>query len=214
MKKYLLLITAVIFLCAFLPVLAQDLQIGVIAGINFASLTEKGYEQYHTIRTCGGAGGVVELGLNKKLSICLEPLYMQKGGNKLGTEFELAYFEVPVFVKFHLQTDLPRIYLKAGPALGIVLSSKMDVSGLDGSTMVEINDIMKTYDYGMLFGGGVSFAIGNSLLFFEGRYALGLADIIQEGKIVVNGQEQASPEAEMKTRGFQVMAGMTFPIQF
>ena len=67
----------------------------------------------------------------------------------------------------------------------------------------DIKDDVKNIDFGLAFGGGVSLPMGNKTVFVEGRYSLGLTDI----------NDDSDPDADkIKTKGIQIMAGITFPL--
>lgn len=71
------------------------------------------------------------------------------------------------------------------------------------SEEVDIKDETKSIDFGLGFGAGVSFPAGNNSLFVEGRYALGSTNL---------NDDPEDSETSIKTRGIQVMAGVTFPL--
>ena len=228
MKNHILLITFSIIFFTFWGVAnAQTNQIGIIGGINLAYLYEKDVE--YNSRTGLLAGGVVEFGKGEKVSFCFEPMYLQKGAiDKLdvkshfecefeveGTiEVKLTYLEIPVFFKLPvgMSTTKPYPYIMAGPTFGILLSSKMKMSTMGIDIEVDTKDLTESIDYGFGFGGGVSFPIGSNSLFIEARYTLGLADIVKRGEIEIGGQKQTIPDALVKTRGYQIIAGISMPL--
>lgn len=57
-------------------------------------------------------------------------------------------------------------------------------------------------DLGLGFGGGVSMPMGNNTIFIEARYSLGLTDI----------NDDDFDDTKIKTKGFQIFAGITFPL--
>jgi hypothetical protein len=87
---------------------------------------------------------------------------------------------------------------------------EMSMGGL--SVEVDVSNLTESIDYGLAFGGGVSIPVGDNSLFIEARYSLGLADIAKQGEIEIGGITQPVPDAEVKTSGIQIMAGMTFPL--
>jgi opacity protein-like surface antigen len=143
-------------------------------------------------------------------------MYLQKGASEEedgGTvDIKLAYIELPVLFKLQFGTGSTKPYLMAGPTIGLNLSADMEVGMGDLSLEVDFSELIETIDYGLAFGGGVSFAVGENSLFIEARYNLGLADIAKEGEIDIEGITLTVPETEIKTSGIQIMAGMTFPL--
>ena len=215
MKNHIFLISVSIIFFTFCAVVsAQTNQIGFIAGINIANLEEE--DSDFSSLTGFGVGGVLDFALGEKFSLCLEPMYLQKGASEEEDEgtvdMKLAYLEIPVLFKLSLGTGSTKPYLMAGPTIGLNLSANMEMSMGGTSVEVDVSDLTETIDYGLAFGGGVSFPLGNNSLFIEARYTLGLADIAKEGEIEIGGMSLTVPDTDVKTKGIQVMAGMIFPL--
>ena len=68
-------------------------------------------------------------------------------------------------LKFAFGSSETKPYVMAGPTVGYVLSVKLDdpVGGEE-----DIKDTTKDFDFGIAFGGGVSFPAGNNTVFVEG----------------------------------------------
>jgi len=214
MKNQVIFIIVSVLFLFFCSAQAQTNQMGFIGGINIANLDEESSD-YNSL-TVFGFGGVAEFGLGEKMGLCLQPMYLQKGASEemsgVTVEMQLAYIEIPVLFKLYLGTGDTKPYLMAGPTIGFSLSADMEISYGGMSASVDVSDMMETFDYGLAFGGGVSFPVGNNSIFVEAKYSLGLADIAKEGEIEVDGMTQTIPDAEVKTSGIQIMAGMTFPL--
>lgn len=216
MKNHIFLFFVSILFLAFCgAVSAQSNQIGFIGGINIANLEEE--DSDFSSLTGFGFGGVLDFALGDKFSLCLQPMYLQKGASEeegeVTLEIKMTYIEIPILFKFYLGSGDTKPYLMAGPTIGINLSSDMEMSRGGMSVEVDFSNVTETLDYGLAFGGGVSFPVGtNSLLFIEAKYVLGLADIVKEGEVEFGGMTETIPDAEVKTNGIQIMAGMTFPL--
>jgi hypothetical protein len=150
-------------------------------------------------RTGIGFGGVVDLGLSENVTLHMEPMFLQKGSKiEAGGGFtgelkaKTSYIEVPVLFKFALGTSTTRPYVMAGPTLGLLLSAKIDD--------VDVKDDLKSIDFGLAFGGGVSIPAGNNSVFVEARYALGLSNVSDMQGV------------DLKNRGIQFVTGITFPV--
>ena len=188
-------------------------RIGFVGGLNFANfkgLDDDGEDIPFSSRGVFGAGGVLELGLGKNIALRLEPMYLEKA-TEFDTDIDLvrwkvAYFEVPVFLQLAFETSIARPYLIAGPTVGLIVSSKVELLNQD----LELIDLLSSIDFGLGFGAGISFPIGHNAIFVEGHYTYGLVDIIDDGKIVERG-EDFDLEGDVKTRGLQIMVGVTFP---
>jgi hypothetical protein len=134
----------------------------------------------------------------------------------------MSVLEIPLLVKASFGSNV-RPYLKAGPTIGFILSSEAQTEsgGVVGgqpnqSYKADLNDVLENVDFGLILGAGVSFSLGNSQLFIEGRYSMGLVDLYKGGQIqwqsagdvvVFEGNEAA----ELYNKGIQVMVGITFP---
>ena len=203
MKKMSVLVVALFTLITVLPANAQ-VNLGVIGGLNLASLSfdpdPDGVDLSN--RTGFGIGGVLSFGLGETLALQLNPMFLQKGvkakatelGITLETELKASYIEVPAMLKFAFGSSDTKPYAMVGPTVGFLLSAKQDET--------DIKDDVKSIDFGLTFGGGVSLPMGNNTVFVEGRYSLGLSDI----------NDDSDPNADkVKTKGIQIMAGITFP---
>ncbi|KAA3660814.1 MAG: PorT family protein, partial [Calditrichaeota bacterium] len=114
------------------------------------------------------------------------------------------YIEVPVLLKFLFGQNDVKPYAMVGPSIGYLLSSKMEYDlGIFGSGEEDIKDETKSIDFGVGFGGGVTMPMGKNSIFVEARYAIGFVNL---------NDDPEDTETEIKTNGFQVFVGMTFPI--
>jgi len=222
-KNNLIVMALLALFIATLPAGAQ-VKLGIIGGLNIANLNGEdadGSNIDFSSRTALGVGGILDIGLSENVALRLEPMYLQKGGKfdatdpDLGTAtftFKAGYLEVPAFLKIALGTNTTRPYLMAGPAIGVNLSPKVNLSASGVSLETDADKITKSTDFGLGFGAGVSFPAGSSSIFVEGRYVLGLTDIARAGTLSFMGAELPVDDANIKTRGLQFMAGITFPL--
>ena len=210
---------------------AQEFYFGLQGGINFADFALKsssGTDQLTSVCTGYGFGGIFGYHISENLSLSLEPMYLQKGGTQMATadnpniDMTMSVLEIPLLIKASVGHTV-RPYLKAGPAVGFILNSEAQtqfggvVSGSSYQTYkADLNDVLGNVDLGLIMSAGVSFSLGESQLFIEGRYSFGLVDLYQGGSIkwqsaddviVVEGNEAA----ELYNKGIQVMFGMSFP---
>jgi opacity protein-like surface antigen len=201
MKKLILFWAVVFALLMVVPVGAQH-RIGLTGGLNLANVsTDPAPEGFDlTNRTGFGVGGVLDLRLAENVALHLEPMYLQKGTKFEVNGEELAkikadYIEVPALVKIAFGTTQTKPYIMAGPSIGFLLSAKVDDE--------DIKEFVKSTDFGLGFGAGVSLPAGNNAFFIEGRYNLGLSNI---------NDDPDDTETKIKTKGIQFMAGITFPL--
>lgn len=223
MIKLNFLLAALLALFIALPARAQ-VKLGVMGGANFANLDGKdvdGSTIDFSSRTVYGVGGVLDIRLSENISLYFTPMYLQKGGElsdtdpDLGEEtfaYKLGYLELPALLKIDFGKSSVRPYLLAGPTIGFNLSSKLNYSVPSISQEIDAKDITESSDLGLTFGAGASFPAGANVIFVEGRYALGLSDVAKEGTLTFMGEDLVSGDADAKTRGFQLMAGISFPL--
>jgi hypothetical protein len=215
MKNHIFLVSVSIVIFMFCAaVSAQSNQIGFIAGVNIANLDEKDTD-FKSL-TGFSAGGVLDFALGGDFSLYLEPMYLQKGASEedegVTLDIKLAYIEIPVLFKIQFGTGSTKPYLMAGPTIGMNLSADLELGAGGMSLEVDFSELIESIDYGLVFGGGISFVVGENLLFIEAKYSLGLADITKSGEIEIEGMTLEIPETDVKTNGIQIMAGMTFPL--
>ncbi len=212
MKKISLFLFVLFSVLISLPANAQKRHhLGVFGGANLANLSSDDLEEIgfdFSYRTAFGFGGVLDLGLSQNVALRFEPMYLQKGSKfpdieepDVQLKFKSAYVELPLFIKYAFGNQPTRPYLVVGPSIGFLLSADLVIEGEEDE---DIKDDFKDIDFSLGFGGGVSFPFGNNSFFVEGRYFLGLANI--------NDAEGEGADADIKNRGIQFMAGMTFPL--
>lgn len=216
MKTMIQLFLTLSALCMTLPASAQH-RIGMAGGLNLARFdTEITPSEKLSNYTGIGLGGILDLHLANNVTLRLQPMYLQKGAKlesdelpDLEFKFKLSYVELPVLLKLALGKGASRPYLLAGPAVGFLSSAKIAVKASGTPEVaVDAKEFFKDIDFNLAFGAGLSFAAGKNVIFFEGRYALGIANIAEN----VTDEEGAVVEGNVKTRGIQIMAGVLFPL--
>lgn len=224
MRKAIIISAFLIITFLVIPVMGQT-HLGFIGGINIANfsgdeLLESGERRNlnYSSRTGFAIGGVLDLALSGNASLRFEPMYLQKGaegeeqalGISIPFAYKLAYLEVPAFIKIAFGSSNTRPYIMAGPSLGILLGSDIEVGVGGVSASVDTKNLMSSTDFGLGFGGGVNFKLENLSIFLEARYALGLTDIFKGGTL--EGQNVPDEALDAKTNGIQIMGGITFPL--
>ncbi len=211
MKNMNMILVVLLAVITVLPASAQ-VNLGVLGGLNIANLKldqgDMGGAEFAS-RTVFGFGGILDYGIGENIALRLEPMYLQKGANIewegiVGECFiKLSYFEVPLMFKYSFSSDKINPYIMAGPGIGFLLEAKMEDSSSGVSVETDIKDETSNTDFSLGFGAGVSVPIGNNSFFVDGRYALGLANIIDDPEF---------PDDDVKTKGIHIFAGITFPI--
>ncbi len=144
---------------------AQDFNLGVKGGLNFATLTG-GNNAEIGWTTDFNLGVMAEIKISDKFSLQPELMYSGQGyGSDIDSEGRIAlnYLNIPLMSKYYVTKGLS---LEAGPQIGFLLSTK-------GGTNTN-KDQFKTTDFGVNFGVGYKLDNG---LYFSARYNLGLTDI-------------------------------------
>jgi len=214
MKKSSVLLVVFLVLGMIMSANAQ-VHFGVLGGVNLANVSidpmpEEGMEFSNL--TCFGFGAVLDYYLSESIALHLEPMYLQKGTKygmtiegfgEVGGEMNATYIEIPVMLKFEFGANNVRPYIMGGPTIGYNLSAEMKMSFEGEEETEDMKETIKDFDYGVVFGGGVSMQMGDNTFFVEGRYSLGLANI---------NDDPDDTDTTIKNKGIQVFAGITFPL--
>ena len=167
MKK--LILITVITVLGLSNVNAQEFNLGVKGGLNFATLTGENNSEIGWT-TDFNLGVMTEIKISDKFSFQPELMYSGQGyGSNIPSEGTIAlnYLNVPLMAKYYVTKGLS---LEAGPQMGFLLSTK---GGTDTN-----KDQFKTTDLGVNFG--VGYKLDNGLN-FSARYNLGLTNINKMG---------------------------------
>jgi hypothetical protein len=223
---------ALFLLLMALPAHCFEYHAGAVGGVNVAGIDLKysdGTDRVTSSRTTFGMGGVLGLKLKRNVLIEVQPMYLRKGGtdmadrNNPNIDFNLSYLEVPVLVKVMFGEAI-RPYVICGPTFGIRLGAEAEAElggVLSGGNLrtytADLDDVTKSYDFGLGFGAGVSVALKMGTLFLDGRYTFGLVDLFESGLVEWKSGDEViqggvSEEAELGTRGFTIMVGITLPL--
>ena len=228
MKKISLITGFILIVAISLQINAQN-RIGIIGGLNLAKfkldidLEESVFENEDVSnRSLFGFGIVADFRLKDNLYIRIEPMYLNKGGDKTeeppspGFKTKFSYFEIPVYLKYEIGTGNFTPYLITGPAIGFLSSTDVELSMAGVTFTGDMKDVSKSTDFGFGFGGGFTYKLGNFDVFIQGCYTLGLKNISKAGSFdIVSGVITESLTVEeddsFKSRGIQIMAGLTIP---
>ena len=189
LRRSLLVVVAVLFAASLAvpQASAQGIKLGVKGGVNIADLG--GADAGSSTETKAGfvAGGFAEFMIGDMFAIQPEVLYSQKGAKETsgGDELKLKldYIEVPVLLKVNIPIEGSKVHptVYAGPAVAFKASCKL--SGTSGGVSASADcdaggaDFVKSTDFGLAFGGGISFDVGGAEIGVDVRYTLGLSTI-------------------------------------
>jgi hypothetical protein len=197
------LVTAI----ASLPTTAAAQQIGVKAGVNFATLAEVDEFDDASRRIGLVAGLFAKVPVDEMFSFQIEGLYSEKGltaeavegGVELDGEIRLRYLEVPVLGRADFGADgsPARFYAVAGAAPAFKLGARLKIEALDEEETEDIGDDIESFDLGLVGGIGAEFGNFN----VEARYTHGMLSIAKDAD---------DDDEQTKNRVFSVTAGYRF----
>ncbi len=198
MKKYLLVFLILVFVSG---VEAQEFKI--IAGpiiSNYSNMWPSGiiYPDSNFVKDfktglLGGFG--IEFTLNKNIAFELDGLYFQKGITFVKRTlpsytrkeiYNLNGFNFPLFVKIKPFPG-PSLYILGGVELSMILShTRINLSNrLSGLIFWKVSsadliDATKKVNFGPVFGLGFEIKVSRALFFLEGRYSIGLRNLLHQ----------------------------------
>jgi Outer membrane protein beta-barrel domain len=214
---------AIIILITLLTIQSADAQwkVGVIGGVNFADLKTDAEVRS---RTLSGFGGIIEYLIIDQFSLFAAPMYIQNGGIKEQTEDQPeldvkgSYITLPVFLKYSfLFSEVIKPYLYAGPSVAYRINFKMEgeIAGLN--LTADLKNVTEDFDFGVGFGAGMEIPLQILSIIVEGKYYLGLIDLHKNGIFQAEAggltiQGTFDDTNKFKTRGIQILVGVTFPM--
>ncbi len=229
MKKY---FTLLLIVAAFTSVSLAQMQLGLQAGANFGDVTlEPSQEGVETgMRTGVLFGGVLFYSFTPMFGLQVEPAYVQKGATvdqsfteddmtiKIEQTLSANYLDIPVLFKASFGDGTVKPYLLAGATIAVSLGDatfeidKATVDGEDVTNQIPSDEReekvkVKSTDFILDFGGGVIIPVSKVNIFIEAQYNLGLSDVNDEP------QSPDDEEVTIKTKGFQIKAGVLFPLK-
>ncbi len=204
LSRYRLVLAAAAMLLLILPHTAFAQQVGVKAGVNFASLTPEEDEDPDISRRIGPVGGVwVGIPVTSRVSIQVEGLFSEKGVTFDAPGFgvdsvdvRLRYLEIPLLARgdFGDSGSAARVYVAGGAAPAFKLSARARAVAGDDEQTRDIDDEIYSADVGLVGAVGVEFGRAQ----VEARYTHGLRHINTDD----NGDED-----RIKNRVFAVTVG-------
>jgi hypothetical protein len=167
MKHFLLSIIAIIVLAAG-TASAQNINIGVKAGLNSFTIQTDNSTNYDS-KTGLHIGLLGHIHLNEQYAFQPEIVYSMQGAKSGNTDINLDYINIPLIFQYMFDNGFR---IEAGPQIGLLLNAK----AVNGSSE-DITDDFKTIDLGL--GFGVSYVHPPTGFGAGARYNLGLTDITE-----------------------------------
>ncbi|MBT0608777.1 porin family protein [Aequorivita echinoideorum] len=147
-------------------VFAQEIDFGIKAGVNFASISDADDLSNRTGFQAGIFGGIK---FTDNLGIQADLLYSQQGAEFDAGDFDLTYVNVPVVLKYYLVQGLN---IQAGPQFGFIVDDNIStvVGDIEESIEAEKTDVSG------IVGAGYDFPFGIRV---DARYNFGLTKVVE-----------------------------------
>jgi hypothetical protein len=182
MKKHFTFLFIIIAFTSFS--VAQNMQIGPKVGLNIANIggddADQLFDNSPDSRTGFNGGFFFMYQFNNLFAIQPEAYYTMKGATSdfMGVDLSLKldYVEIPVLFKVVIPTAGTNLKpaLFVGPAIGFNIGAKIKGEYQGQSEEIDIDSLVTSTDFSLIFGGGLGFMIGNNELGVDIRYSLGL----------------------------------------
>lgn len=162
-------------------------------------------------------GGYFGFGITSRLAVQIEAVHGKRGAESLRVgdstldddaapaRVEMSYLDVPILLRagFPGERFLPSVYV--GPYVGFLLGCELEPEDGDARQCDQANAAQRfrprNTELGMVLGAGLDMAMGESTIFIDGRYSLGLLPI------------QAGDQAfDARHGGLAVSAGVAVPV--
>lgn len=167
--------------------------IGFRLGVGMAKASIEDSEGDLSWLTTFIGGGFIRFGAGQ-IAIQPELMYVTKGAksDETATEpeikFKQDYVEVPVLLFLGLGTGAATPYIVVGPAFAFEVKCKLEASEGSTSADVDCDDPelgelaieTKKFDVGAMFGAGLAFPAGPGSIVLDGRFNLGLMNVIDD----------------------------------
>ena len=185
----------------------RPIRVGIIGGANMASFWGSDADNMDS-RMGFDVGGLIQVPMGDMITIQPEVHYSQRGATSevevLGETFEselaLDYIHVPVLLRagLPLAEGFDFDFL-VGPSFGFLMSCSESVNDAEDTDCDD--DTVKGFDYGIIAGGGFSWAAGPGDVLLDIRYDLGLTAI---------GDQEDAPD--VKNSALQFLLGYAFAL--
>lgn len=212
MKKWIWGLGLVLVLATPVVAVAQS-AVGVRAGMRWSELESS--QDAGSISSVV-VGGYFGFGISNRLALQIEVVHgargaeqIRVGANTLDTnataaELHMSYIDVPLLLRagFPGERFLPSFFL--GPYVGFLLNCEL--RPVDGESQACDDDgaaqrfTPRATDYGIVVGGGLDMAMGESTIFLDGRYTMGLMSI------------QSGDGFDARHGGLALTAGVAVPL--
>ncbi len=197
---------------ATVPAMGQGISLGFRGGLNSATVRASEDVDLKS-RTTFHLGGIVSIGIQETFALQIEAVLSEKGFafGEPGFTFEVSYFQIPILAKVIVPTPptspvTPHFF--AGPNLGFEVSCNFTVESGGVSASLGCDDgggtdTTKGFDFGLLFGGGISIRKGPVAFLVDVAFDFGLFNI----------NDTSGSSATIRNRTFMASVGLMVPIR-
>lgn len=165
-----------------------------IANLSFSDLSIGDQDILESAKkSLSGIFGGIGLSYGKAIGIQVNALYMRKGAKfadeatidgvqvDIDSNLNIDQLSIPILIKYKL-TPGSSPFILAGGEIGFVLSAKLaytlSTDTLSQSDEEDLKEDLKSMDYGLVLGAGYEANLGGFCIGLEGRYHLGLQNIL------------------------------------
>jgi len=179
------------------------MEFGILGGVNLFTFGGSDVSGAKS-RTSFFAGASLNVPLSSQFYVQPEVLYSGEGGKfesaGVTDEIKIGYLRVPVLLGINLTPSARTgVRVFAGPEVGIKLSCDLAETSGGVTQSVSCGSQIKSFDFGVTGGAGLTFHMPRFNITVDGRYTLGLAKVISD--------------ANVKNQGFSIGAGLSFPLR-
>ena len=157
-------------------------ELGLMGGLNVATLSSASYNSSIDPRISFNIGGLAHIHLSKEFAIQPELLFSGQGAQQTisGVEYKtnLNYLQIPVLLQYMMGTGFR---IETGPQFGALVGAKSEV----GNGEADIKNAYKSMDVAWVFGAGY---LTHSGFGIDARYNLGLANINDVSSAKINNR--------------------------
>ena len=163
----------------------------LMGGLNLQKYTatpkEESIEWDYKMGYFVGGGFEFDITESKMIAIEVDGLLLYKKGSKKESSdptdpqfsYSLGTICVPALARIKFKTDSP-FYILGGGEASLVMSHKFEKKTGETAEKGDLKENTKTFDFGLVFGCGCEIKITHiQSLFIEGRYNLGLVNILK-----------------------------------
>ncbi|HEX4849685.1 MAG TPA: porin family protein [Puia sp.] len=173
--KTLLVVFVIGLCCIAIQSKAQQVELGLKAGLNVADLHSNAGNYDHSARASAYAGGLAHIHLSQHIAFQPELVYSSQGAKTTFGDasytLRLNYINLPLLFQYMIGDGFR---LQTGPQVGLLAAAKLK----SGGTTQDVKGDYTTGDFSWIFGTSYLLPSG---LGFDMRYNLGINNIDNTG---------------------------------